>query len=221
MSAGNKKRSLKSLNLKWLVSLVVADVLGVMFFLVPGLDTGASLAQLGIGRALFSICIPVAILLIVNVLPHDVKAMLVYWKPLGWLPGTEAFTLLGPRDPRINMQFLESKIGPLPTGPNEQNSKWYELFKQVDDETEVSEAHRHFLMYRDMAVLSLPLILLAPLVLYYAGASPSAQLVGAALFALQYLVTALSGRWSGTRFVTNVLAVHSVQKGTTRKGRYK
>ena len=161
---------------------------------------------------------PVVVLLIVNVLPHDVKSMLVYWEPLGVLPGCEAFTKYGPRDPRIDMTGLKKNVGALPTDPTEQNSKWYKLYKQLPNEPEVQEAHKLFLMYRDMAALSLPLVVLAPLSLSMMGFSNSTLVLAASLFVVQYLLTAISARWSGIRFVCSVLAIHSARKATTDKG---
>jgi hypothetical protein len=161
----------------------------------------------------------VVVLLFVNVLPHDVKSMLVFWKPRGWLPGCAAFTKYGPHDPRINMQTIEKKVGRLPTDPKRQNIVWYELFTQVEHEPEVSEVHSHFLMYRDMAVLSLPFVVVTPALLYFAGASFEARWCGAGFFAVQYLVTALSGNWSGKRLVSNVLAVYSAKGPKTKPTR--
>lgn len=208
------ERSLKSLNMKWLVLLAAADVLFVLLFLAPDLLNGVTLTQIGIGRVLATPVIPVVVLLIVNVIPHDVKSTLVYWKPLGVLPGCEAFTKYGRRDPRIDMAALKKNVGALPTEPVEQNSKWYKLYKQVPNEPEVQEAHKLFLMYRDMAVLSLPLVAFVPLSLSAAGAANSAVALAGGLFVIQYLLTALSARWSGIRFVCNVLAIHSVRKIT-------
>lgn len=213
----NGERSLKSLNMKWLVLLAAADVLFVLLFVAPDLLNGVTLTQIGIGRVLTTTVMPVIVLLIVNVLPHDVKSMLVYWKPLGVLPGCEAFTKYGPRDPRIDMAALKKNVGALPTESTEQNSKWYKLYKQVPNEPEVQEAHKLFLMYRDMAVLSLPLVALVPLSLNVASVSNSTLALAAGLFVVQYLLTALSARWSGIRFVCNVLAIHSARKVTTAK----
>ena len=67
-------------------------------------------------------------------------------------------------------------------------------------------------MYRDMAVLSLPLVVLAPLGLYLAEANAKALLVAASLFLAQYVLAAISARNAGERFVCNVLAVHSAKK---------
>lgn len=210
----NGERSLKSLNMKWLVLLAAADVLFVLLFLAPDLMNGVTLTQIGIGRVLTTTVMPVIVLLIVNVLPHDVKSMLVYWKPLGVLPGCEAFTKYGPHDPRVDMAALKKNVGALPTESAKQNSKWYKLYKQVPNEPEVQEAHKLFLMYRDMAVLSLPLVALVPLSLDVVGVSNSTLALAAGLFFVQYLLTALSARWSGIRFVCNVLAIHSARKIT-------
>lgn len=211
------ERSLKSLNMKWLVLLAAGDLLVVLLFLVPEVVIGATISQVGIGRILAAMVMPVLVLLVVNVLPHDVKSMLVYWKPRGVLPGCEAFSKYGPGDGRIDMAALKKNVGALPTDSAEQNAKWYRLYKQVANEPEVAEAHKLFLMYRDMAVLSLPLILLVPLAIYFASATSGALWLAAGVFATQYLLTALSARWSGIRFVCNVLAVHSVKKVTTTK----
>lgn len=213
----NGERSLKSLNMKWLVLLAAADVLFVLLFVAPDLLNEVTLTQIGIGRVLITTMMPVVVLLIVNVLPHDVKSMLVYWKPLGVLPGCEAFTKYGPRDPRIDMAALKKNVGALPTESTDQNSKWYKLYKQVPNEPEVQEAHKLFLMYRDMAVLSLPLVALVPLSLNVAGASNSTLALAACLFVVQYLLTAFSARWSGIRFVCNVMAIHSARKITPAK----
>lgn len=206
------ERSHKSLNMKWLVLLAVADLFVVLLFVAPDLLSGTSLTQVGIGRVFTSMAMPVVVLLIVNVLPHDVKSMLVYWKPLGVLPGCKAFTKYGPADPRIDMAELAKHVGALPTKPAEQNAKWYALFKLVANETEVAEAHKLFLMYRDMAALSFPLIVLVPAALHLAGVATGGLWIAAAIFVAQYLLTAFSARWSGERFVCNVLAVHSAKK---------
>ena len=209
---GNSERSLKSLNMKWLVLLAVADILMVLVFIVPDAVSNSTLTQLGISRALTATVMPVLVLLVVNALPHDIKSMLVYWKPRGVLPGCEAFSKYGPADPRIDMSALKKNVGTLPSDPTEQNSKWYKLYKQVANEPEVIEAHKLFLMYRDMAVMSLPLIFLVPLSLYSVSIGQETLWLAAGLFLAQYLLSAFSARWSGIRFVCNVLAVHSAKK---------
>ena len=207
----NGDKSLKAQNMKWLIAMAFADAAIVLLFVAPEI-TNRETQYVAMLRGLATSVVPVLILLVVNVLPHDVKSMLVYWKPLGWLPGSEAFSKFGPRDPRIDVKVLQKNVGVFPTDPTEQNSKWYRLYKMVGDQPEVVEAHKMYLMYRDMAVLSLPLIVLLPLGLFYAEARASALWISAGLLVVQYLLTAFSGRWAGIRFVANVLAIHSAKK---------
>jgi hypothetical protein len=203
--------SLKSRNLKWLALLVTVDALLMSWMSMTGTVTLTWSPEV-IERVTTGVIAPVAVLLLVNVLPHDVKAMLVYWRGIGVLPGAEAFTRYGPRDSRIDMAQLQRNIGVLPASAKDQNTKWYQLYKQATDEPEVSEAHRLYLMYRDMAVLSLVLLLSAPVLLWVAGVYRVAVGWTVALLLGQYIVTALSARWSGVRLVCNVLAVHSARQ---------
>lgn len=205
-------KSLKSEYQKWLWMLATADLIVVLLALVPGIPSNASLAQLGNWRLLTTVIVPIGVLLLVNVLPHKVKCMLVYWKPYGWLPGCEVFSRFAPDDVRIDMANLTKNVGALPTDAGAQNARWYQLYKLVENQIEILEVHRSFLMYRDMATLSLPFIGLAPLCLYFAGASKEAQWIGAGIFLVQFILTAISARWSGIRFVCNVLAIHSARK---------
>lgn len=210
------ERSLKSLNIKWLVSMVLADAVVIFLLVFPEVTKGA-LTTVAMIRGLGTAILPVLVLLIVNVLPYNIKALLVYWKPLGWLPGSEAFIKYGPADERIDMTALGKNVGALPTAPKEQNAKWFKLYKMVENQTEVMAAQKDFLMYRDMAVISLPLIVLVPLGLLLSGVGPGFLWSAAALFFVQYLLAAISARHSGIRFVTNVLAIHSAKKIATQK----
>lgn len=205
-------RSLKSLNFTWHVALATADAIVLALFVAPELITNASTTQLGLYRALGAAVLPIIVLLLMNVLSSSVKAMLVYWKPYGWLPGCEAFTKYGPGDHRVDMAQLKKNVGGWTEAAKEQNSKWYKLYKQVETVPEVAYAHKDFLMYRDMAVMSLPLVVLAPLGLCLADVSMKALWIGAAMFAVQYILTAISARNAGERFVCNVLAIHSSKK---------
>ena len=102
----------------------MADAILLALFVAPELVTMATATQLGVYRVLSAALIPVLVLLIMNVLPSNVKAMLVYWKPLGVLPGCEVFTKHGPADPRVDMVQLKKNVGAVPTDAEAQNSKW-------------------------------------------------------------------------------------------------
>jgi hypothetical protein len=208
------ERSLKSLNLKWLIALATADAIMLAIFVAPELITSATTTQLGLYRAISAAVIPILVLLLVNVLSSNVKAMLVYWKALGWLPGREAFTKYAMADPRVDMGTLKKNVGAWTSDPKEQNSKWFKLYKLVENVTEVAATQKDFLMYRDMAALSLPLIALAPLGLYVAEVGRNAIWLAAGMFFVQYVLAAVSARHTGERFVCNVLALHAAKKIT-------
>ena len=207
-------KSLKSEYQKWLWMLATADLIVVALFLLPGIGAGGDLSKLANWRLLTTVLVPIAVLLLVNVLPHKAKCMLVYWKPYGWMPGSEVFSKFAPDDVRVDMKALAKNVGPLPETPREQNARWYQLYMLVEKQTAVAEAHRSFLMYRDMAVLSLAFVVLAPAGLYLSAGSRGAEWLAAVVFASQFVLTALSARWSGVRFVCNVLALHSAKKVT-------
>jgi hypothetical protein len=211
------ERSLKSQNFAWHVTLATADVIVLAIFVVPDLVASTTTTQLGLYRALGAAVLPIVVLLLMNLLSSNLKAMLVYWKPYGWLPGCEAFTKYGPADHRVDMLQLKKNVGAWAEEPKEQNSKWYKLYKQVETMPEVAYAQKDFLMYRDMAVLSLPLMVLAPFGLYLAEVGTNSFKVAVGLFFTQYVLSAISARNAGERFVCNVLAVHSAKKVTNAK----
>lgn len=211
------ERSLKSQNFAWLVALATADAIVLALFVAPELITSATTTELGLYRALGAAVLPIVVLLLINVLSSNIKAMLVYWKPYGWLPGCEAFSKYGPADHRVDMVQLKKNVGAWAEEPKEQNSKWFKLYKQVESVPEVAYAQKDFLMYRDMAVLSLPLVVLTPLGLYAAEASTKALWIAAGLFLMQYVLTAISARNAGERFVSNVLALHSTKRIASAK----
>ncbi|MHA6859549.1 hypothetical protein [Ralstonia pseudosolanacearum] len=205
----SRSDTLKAANMKWLVSLAAFDAAMVLLFVAPGLIDASTLAIL---RAGSTTALPVVVLLLTGLLSHEAKATLVYWRIANPLPGSQAFTKHAPADARIDMKALAKNVGALPTEPGEQNAKWYKLYRLVSGDAAVAHAHKLYLMYRDMAAMSLLLVPLVPAALWYAGAPPASRWVAGGLFALQYLVCAIGARHSGTRFVCNVLAVHSTTK---------
>lgn len=152
-------------------------------------------------RGLVTSLLPVIVLLLTGLPSHEFKAGLVYWHWTNPYPGSQAFTKLAPADARIDMATLAKSVGALPTEPAEQNSKWYKLYRMVIDDRTVVEAHKLYLMYRDMAALSFPLIMVAPTGMYFFGASPRAMWTTAARCVVQYAACCLGDRNSCQRFV--------------------
>lgn len=213
----NPGRSLKSSNLPWMVSLIALDIVILAVFVFTDLIASVAFSQLTAARAIVMGILPVGALLLSAVVPQNIKAMLVYWKINNPLPGSEAFTRHAPADPRIDMIALRKNVGTWGTEPSEQNALWYRLYKKVGSEAAVVEAHKAFLLFRDMAIVSLLLAIVVPIGFWLTNVEHNAAKFSLLLFALQYVACALSARHSGVRFVTNVLAEHSVKKVTAPK----
>ncbi|MGY4230088.1 hypothetical protein ACVMIH_007449 [Bradyrhizobium sp. USDA 4503] len=209
MTAASRSKVLKAGNIKWLVMLAMLDAGALFLFIAPGLVQADTFTAV---RASLAPVLPVAVLILNGLLSHEAKARLVYWKLADPLPGSEVFSKHAPADARIDMAALKRNVGVLPTDPAEQNAKWYKLYRRVSRDPAVVEAHRLYLVYRDMAAISIMLVALVPAALLYTGSPGIACAAGGALFAVQYLLCAIAARHSGIRLVTNVLAIHATRK---------
>ncbi len=204
------KAALKAQNTTWIWTVVVADALTLMSFAFPSVvDQAASWVASGLRLAGASIA-PVVVLLLTSLLSSDFKATLVFWRLRDVLPGHRAFSVYAQKDPRVDVGRLRAAIGEFPESPREQNALWYRLFKKTDSDPEIAQAHRYFLLFRDLAALSLLLGIGAPGALYVLGTGANAIWLAVALFSAQYLATAIAARLHGVRLVCNVLALHGV-----------
>jgi hypothetical protein len=75
----------------------------------------------------------------------------------------------------------------------------------------VPDAHGRFLPFRDLTGLSLLMAILGPAAFIVLGFSRAVTVIAFAVFASQFIVCAIAGRFSGNRLVTNVLALHSAK----------
>jgi hypothetical protein len=204
---------LKSQNMKWLVPLAALDLVLVALLAAPEeLVTHGTISGIAAARAGALSLLPVAVLLLIGVVPDNMKAALVHWRIRHVMPGSHAFTHHAPADLRINMAGLKRNVGALPTDPAEQNAKWYELYCLVNSAAAVMEANRSYLLYRDMAAMSIVLAFLTPLGLRLCGAGSTTLFMSVVIFAAQYAITAVLANHAGVRLVRNVLAIHAAQK---------
>ena len=86
-----------------------------------------------------------------GIVPADTKAQLVFWRIKFALPGHRAFSKYLKNDNRISNRI---NMDIFPTDPHEQNSKWYSIYKKHQNAPSVSEAHRNFLLARDICSIS-------------------------------------------------------------------
>jgi hypothetical protein len=205
------KKSLKSANLKAIGTVAILDAT-VCGALITGYSISlASLTSIALFRMASGPVIVVLALAASSLLPANFKAMLVYWRIRNILPGSRAFSQFV-HDPRISIEALKRNVGVFPADPKDQNEKWYKLMKKVDGAPEIIDPHSRFLLFRDLAGLSFLLVILVPLVVLLVRRQVSSAAISLAVFAAQFVLVAVSARFSGERLVTNVLALHSVKK---------
>ena len=100
----------------------------------------------------------------------------------------------------------------LPVDPKKQNSEWFQLYREYQDELQVFYSHKAFLLTRDLASLTVIFIPLSIFGHFLLG-SPS-QMVVYHLWILVILFVgiSLSARHYGERFVANVLVEASISE---------
>lgn len=175
------------------------------------------IAQLQARDSLFCFLTPLVLTIACGLLPASLKAVLVFCRIKDALPGCRAFTKLAKSDPRIDESRLRTKLDKSPVSPREENAAWYRLYKTVQDRVTVREAHKQFLLNRDLAGISFFFFVFGTLAAGPSGASFSNIGVYAAITVLQYVVFAVIARNHGNRFVCNVLVECQDSKSNGRK----
>ena len=107
------------------------------------------------------------------------------------------------------MQNLLRKMGSLPQDPKEQNTKWYSLYKRYSESVTVKEAHRSFLLARDLCSVSFLFAVFGPWGLLLFQHTGKWALLYFVVMVLQYFVLALVAQNYGNRFVCNVIAEYA------------
>ena len=210
-------KSLKAMN-AWIINAaILVEFLGFVWVAagMPALNEigsedilGRAQAALAPGAASLAI-IAIVGLILRGVLPSSVRDGLVHLRWRNPLPGSRAFSAIGPRDPRVDMKKLKAAYGPLPRKPGEQNSKFYSIYREFRDEPGVLDAHRSYLLARDLSVVSFFCTITLPFGAWFAtGPGRTAIWYGLVLLVVT-LVLCIAAKSYGRRFVENTLSVAS------------
>ena len=153
-----KEPYLKGKNAIYLWSFIGVNLAVFLSVMVGGKLAGSSIEDFW-GRVtardgIITASIPLVAIVLSGVLSDTAKARLVFWRWRDPLPGCRVFTELLSTDPRIDVPALKKKLGELPTDPQAQNALWYRLYEQRRTDVRVWEAHRIYLLTRDMASIS-------------------------------------------------------------------
>ena len=205
-----KEKNIKRINRKYLVAYMFANL--VLFSIFSTMLT-IEISINNLGNILFT---PKSILIILlfllsivfeGIISSEIKAVLIFWKVNNPLPGSYAFSKIAKHDSRIDVELLKTHFPDgFPSKPDEQNKAWYKLYRKHSSKNIVFEAHRAFLLTRDLAALA---IILLPITVagHIIFTTPMNYFYfhGTTLL-LGLLITIVSSRNYGNRFVANVLA---------------
>lgn len=154
----------------------------------------------------------VLLMLLVSLLPSDIKHKLVFTRFRNELPACRVDKLCR-KDPRIEYDMVSQRWPEVFSDGIDgatRNSRWYQqIYKPVKDSQEVLQVHRNFLLYRD-AFSGLLLILLMTIGWSLLGNPKLIGEINPLVFAMQGLLTILSSiaaRVTGSRLVINAVVV--------------
>lgn len=202
--------------LRTVAVLNVAVFWGVVVSRADFSAIGTLLSSISIKDGLVGLIAPIGTFVLDGLLSADVKASVVYWRSRHPLPGSRAFSEHLGKEVRADPTRLAQQWGAFPADPAEQNRLWYRIYKSVEQEIRVYEAHRAWLLSRDLtayAVLFLAILGITTLISNAPWTIAGWYLVG---LAVQYLAVMITARTYGVRFVRTVLAIASqleVEKG--------
>lgn len=145
-------------------------------------------------------------------LSANAKSRIVFLRWRNPLPGSEAFTRYACSDPRVDLGALEKNYGPLPSDAREQNALWYKLYKTIESDPAVAQAHRAFLFARDYACIALIMLLVLGGAALFQMASMKTILPYIGGLTLQFLLSGRAARNHGCRFVSTVLAIKGAER---------
>ena len=152
---------------------------------------------------------PIAVFLLNGWLSADMKARIVYLRWRDPLPGSRAFSIHLPRESRADPGRLAHRWGPFPTSAIDQNRLWYRIFKSVDTELEIHEAHRDSLLSRDLAGFGFLFLLLFGPGTAFGAAEWTTKGVYLAALVAQCAGAIVAARSYGIRLVRTTLAIAS------------
>jgi len=170
-------------------------------------------------NGIIATCIPLLTIVLSGLFGDQAKARLVFWRWRNPLPGCRVFTELIGNDARIDIPALRKKHGEFPRDAKEQNALWYRLYKKHTGSVIVTEAHKNYLLTRDMTALSAIFLGLFSVGISLDSASWKVGCIYITSLIGQYLIIASSAQNYGKRFVLNVLAEEShTRQGPSAKG---
>lgn len=151
--------------------------------------------------------IVIASLVLLGLVPPNWRDRLIHLRWAHPLPGSRAFTQVGPTSSHVDMDALSAKLGTLPTDPGQQNRLFYRIYKPLRDDVGVCDPHRRYLAARDIGTITALLVVPLPLLAVLINNNAARSGTYATCLLLAYLCCAVAAKNYGWRMVQHVLAL--------------
>lgn len=162
-------------------------------------------AELTSPDSLFCFLTPLVVIIATGLLPPSWKATLVFWRFKYALPGCRAYSKIARNDDRIDVSKLEKAFNASLATPREENVMWYNWYKTVENNLTVREAHKSFLLNRDLTGISFLFLLFGTFALILSKMTSEIVFAYAVILFIEYLLFSIIARNYGNRFVCNVI----------------
>jgi len=167
------------------------------------------LSSVDLQKGVLSFLLSILAVALVGIVPSEWKFKLIFWKCRNAKPASEAFTKWMFEDDRIDIKVLQKKYKNSPISPKEQNSLWYRIYKKHQEKPSVIDAHRNFLLMRDLATISFIFMFLFSLYALIRANYSFYSFIVFLIFLNEYVFFCIPARNYGIRLVCNVLAEES------------
>ena len=171
--------------------------------LAKQLETFAAPGTAGLGL------IVIASLLLLGFVPPKWRDRLMHWRWKDPLPGSRAFSKIGPASGNVDMRKLRTDLGALPRAGDKQNALFYRIYRNHREEVGVLDAHGRYLAARDIGTITALLTVTLPwLALWATEDWVKSAIYGSCLF-VTYAFCVIAAKNYSLRMVQNVLAAAS------------
>ena len=167
------------------------------------------LSSISLQDGIVGVITPIGAFVLDGLLSADTKARVVYWRFKHPLPGSRAFSVHLKKETRADPERLVRQWGVFPDDPAEQNRLWYRIYRSVEKELRVHEAHRAWLFSRDLTAYTVLFVVIFGIATLVSDALWPIGWWYLAGLTTQYVTAMTAARNYSIRFVRTVLAVAS------------
>ena len=170
-------------------------------------------ATLSAKDGVFAALSPLLAVMLTGLVSSSNKARLIFWRWRDALPGHRAFSQLVLSDARLDLNRLRQLVIPWPQTRLDENRVWFAIYKKVAEASTVLQAHKAFLLTRDIATVACIFAVAGPVALLLSGVDAQRLALYVLVMFIHYLVFMIVARNHANRFVCNVLVEYISSKG--------